>query len=204
MIHLPELPYEYTALEPYMSKESLEYHHDKHHKTYVDFVNNYIKEHREFAHMTLEEMIIVSSKDVKLTALFNNAAQVFNHNAFWPTLKAHEVTKVPSELEKKLKEDFGSVTHFKEALVKAGTTLFGSGWAWLTLEAGKLVIKKYQNGGTPIAHDLPAIMPCDVWEHSYYIDYRNKRAEYMERFVNHLINWEHVNEMYLKAIGNLA
>jgi len=200
MFKLPELTYSYDALAPYMSAESLEYHHDKHHQAYVDFVNNYVKENPEFQGKSLEEIIKISAKDKSLTTLFNNAAQIFNHNEFWLSLKKHNETKIPSELQKKIIEDFGSVDQFKEAFIKSGTTLFGSGWVWLTLIDNKLTLLQYEKGGNPLPDNHPPLLSCDVWEHSYYIDYRNRRADYLKAFVNNLVNWEYVAEQFNKAI----
>lgn len=200
MFKLPDLPYSYDALHPYMSAETLEFHHDKHHQAYVTFVNNYVKDHPQFANLSLEEIIIKASKDAELAPLFNNAAQIFNHNEFWPTMHKSSKSKFPGELEKQIKQDFGSVDEFKQAFEQAAVSLFGAGWAWLTFDHGRLIIKKYQNGGNPLADRLPAIMGCDVWEHSYYIDYRNKRADYVKAFLNHLVNWEYVNECFVTRV----
>lgn len=200
MLKLQDLPYGYDALQPYMSSETLEYHHDKHHQAYINFVNDFVKNNPQFSDLSLADIIKTSAKDKKLSSLFNNAAQIFNHNEFWPSLKKHETTKIPSELEKKIIEDFGSIDKFKSDFVKSGSTLFGSGWVWLTLVNGKLTFLQYQNGGNTLPDNHPAILGCDVWEHSYYIDYRNKRPDYLNAFINNLVNWEYTAEQYSKAI----
>lgn len=192
MFKLVDLPYASQALEPYMSSETLEYHHGKHHAAYVNFVNDFISKDTSFNDKSLEGIITISSKDTKLKSLFNNAAQVFNHNEFWQMMKKSEAPKLPSTVEEQIKKDFGSFEAFKEAFTSAGKTLFGSGWVWLILNDNRLEIRQYPNGGNPVPDQLPVILGCDVWEHSYYIDYRNRRPDYLNAFIEHLVNWEYI------------
>jgi Fe-Mn family superoxide dismutase len=193
---LPDLPYSYDALAPYMSRETLEYHHDKHHLAYVNNGNNLLKG-TEFEGKTLEE--VVKGSFGKNAPLFNNAAQHYNHVLFWQWMKPNGGGAVPGELEAKIVADFGSMDKFKEDFVAAGIGQFGSGWAWLALVDGKLAITKTPNGENPLVHGGTPLLGVDVWEHSYYIDYRNRRPDYLKAFVDHLVNWEYVAELYAKA-----
>jgi Fe-Mn family superoxide dismutase len=193
---LPELPYAYDALQPYMSKETLEYHHDKHHQAYVTNGNNLLKG-SEFEGKSLED--IVKGSFGKNAGLFNNAGQHYNHLHFWNWMKPNGGGAIPGKLEKKIIEDLGSVEKFKEDFIQAGVTQFGSGWAWLAVKDGKLAIMKSANGESPLVSGALPILGCDVWEHSYYIDYRNRRPDYLKAFVDHMINWEYVEKMFAEA-----
>jgi Fe-Mn family superoxide dismutase len=193
---LPELPYSYDALAPYMSRETLEYHHDKHHLAYVNNGNNLLKG-TEFEGKSLEE--IVTGSYGKNAPLFNNAGQHFNHLHFWHWMKPNGGGALPGELEKKIAEDIGSVEKFKEEFIAAGVGQFGSGWAWLTLKDGKLSVTKTPNGENPLVHGGVPLLGVDVWEHSYYIDYRNRRPDYLKAFLDHMVNWDYVAELYSKA-----
>ncbi|MBP2148282.1 superoxide dismutase [Xanthobacter autotrophicus DSM 597] len=193
---LPDLPYAYDALAPYMSRETLEYHHDKHHLAYVNNGNNLLKG-TEFEGKTLEEIVVGSFG--KNAPLFNNAGQHYNHLHFWNWMKPNGGGPIPGELEKKIIEDLGSVEKFKEDFIAAGVGQFGSGWAWLALKDGKLSIMKSANGENPLVQGATPLLGVDVWEHSYYIDYRNRRPDYLKAFVEHLINWDYVAELYSKA-----
>ena len=188
---LPSLPYANDALAPYMSAETLDFHHGKHHQTYVTNLNNLIKD-TDLQNSSLEEIVVKSSKDSSMAGIFNNAGQHWNHILFWQCMKPKGGGSIPSELEKKLSEDFGSVDKFKEAFIQAGTTQFGSGWAWLAVNNGKLVVTKSANASNPLVDGMKPILGCDVWEHSYYIDYRNKRPDYLKAFLDSLVNWEFV------------
>ena len=195
---LPELPYAYDSLDPYMSAETLEFHHDKHHNAYV--VNgNKLLEETNLKEKTLEE-IVKGSWEQELTGLFNNSAQHWNHIEFWKMMSPKGGGKIPSELEKKIIEDFESVDKFKATFCEAGATQFGSGWAWLVLsDNGKLEVTKTANGENPLIHGGHTLLGCDVWEHSYYIDYRNARPDYLKAFVDNLDNWEYVAERFNNA-----
>ena len=188
---LPSLPYANDALAPYMSAETLDFHHGKHHQTYVTNLNNLIKD-TDLQNSSLEEIVVKSSKDSSMAGIFNNAGQHWNHILFWQCMKPNGGGSIPSELEKKLNEDFGSVDKFKEAFIQAGTTQFGSGWAWLAVNNGKLVVTKSANASNPLVDGMKPILGCDVWEHSYYIDYRNRRPDYLKAFLDNLVNWEFV------------
>ena len=188
---LPSLPYANDALAPYMSAETLDFHHGKHHQTYVTNLNNLIKD-THLQDSSLEEIVVKSSKDASMAGIFNNAGQHWNHILFWQCMKPNGGGPIPSELEKKLNQDFGSIDKFKEAFIQAGTTQFGSGWAWLAINDGKLVVTKSANASNPLVDGMKPILGCDVWEHSYYIDYRNKRADYLKAFIDSLVNWEFV------------
>lgn len=193
---LPELPYAYDALQPYMSRETLEFHHDKHHKAYVDNGNNLMKG-SEFEGKSVEE--VVRGSYGKNQGLFNNAGQHYNHVHFWQWMKPNGGGPIPGRLEQKIKEDLGSIDKFKDDFIQAGVTQFGSGWCWLAVKDGKLQIMKTANGENPLVHGAEPILGCDVWEHSYYIDYRNRRPDYLKAFVENLVNWEHVEEMFQQA-----
>ena len=188
---LPSLPYANDALAPYMSAETLDFHHGKHHQTYVTNLNNLLKDH-ELQSSSLEDIVIKASKDASMAGIFNNAGQHWNHILFWQCMKPNGGGSIPSELEGRLNSDFGSVEQFKEAFIQAGTTQFGSGWAWLAIDNGKLVVTKSPNASNPLVDGMKPILGCDVWEHSYYIDYRNKRPDYLKAFLDSLVNWEFV------------
>ena len=189
---LPSLPYANDALAPYMSAETLDFHHGKHHQTYVTNLNNLLKDN-ELQGASLEDIVVKSSKDTSMAGIFNNAGQHWNHILFWQCMKPNGGGSIPSELEARLNSDFGSVDQFKEAFIQAGTTQFGSGWAWLAIDNGKLVVTKSANASNPLVDGMKPILGCDVWEHSYYIDYRNKRPDYLKAFLDNLVNWEFVS-----------
>ena len=194
MLNLPELPYEYDSLAPYMSKETLEFHHDKHHNTYVVNANKIIEDNN-INYDNLESLVKNSHSSNQ--GLFNNAAQHWNHIEFWQWMKPNGGGNIPSELESKIVEDFGSFDKFRADFIAAGATQFGSGWCWLVKGTdGKLSVTKTPNGENPIIHDQKALLGCDVWEHSYYIDYRNARPKYLEAFIDNLVNWERVAELF--------
>lgn len=182
---LPPLPYAADALEPVMSKETIEYHYGKHLQTYVDNLNR-LTEGTPQANATLEELILTATGPV-----FNNAAQVWNHTFFFNSLTPQK-TEIPAELEFVLTRDFGSVEEFKARFKKAAVDIFGSGWAWLAQDrSGKLHIIQESNAGNPLRAGYKPLLTIDVWEHAYYIDYRNRRAEFVDRCMN-LINWKKV------------
>jgi len=191
---LPALPYAYDALGPYMSKETLEFHHDKHHQAYVTNGNKLL-EGSGLEILALED--IVKEAYGKNPGLFNNAGQHYNHVHFWNWMKPNGGGKnVPGALAKAIDTDLGGFDKFRADFINAGTTQFGSGWAWLTFKGGKLEVTKTPNGESPLVHGGTPILGVDVWEHSYYIDYRNARPKYLEAWFDNLINWEHVEELY--------
>jgi len=194
---LPDLPYAHDALGPVMSAETLEFHHDKHHQAYVDNGNKLLDD-SDLKGKSLED--IVKGSHGSNAGLFNNAAQHYNHLHFWQWMKPNGGgDKLPGSLAAKIDEDLGGYGAFKEAFVQAGLTQFGSGWCWLALKNGKLEVTKTPNGENPLVHGATPLLGCDVWEHSYYIDYRNARPKYLEAFVDSLINWEYVAELYEAA-----
>jgi Fe-Mn family superoxide dismutase len=193
---LPALPYGYNALQPILSEETLQYHHDAHHGTYVKTLNKLIEGRADFENLTLEEII----KREQPGALFNNAAQAWNHAFYWNCLTPDaQKAKMDSELESALVESFGSVEAFKNQFQTAATKQFGSGWAWLVKERdGKLAIETTTNAETPLQQGKCCLLTCDVWEHAYYIDYRNLRPKYLEAFWE-VVNWQFVGEQFSKA-----
>ena len=188
---LPSLPYASDALAPYMSSETLDFHHGKHHQTYVTNLNNLVKD-TDMQDSSLEEIVVKSSKDPSLAGIFNNAGQHWNHILFWQCMKPNGGGSMPSELESRITSDLGGIDQFKEAFIQAGITQFGSGWAWLAIDNGKLVVTKSPNASNPLVDGMKPILGCDVWEHSYYIDYRNKRPDYLKAFLDSMVNWEFV------------
>ena len=191
---LPDLPYAYDALAPYMSAETLEFHHDKHHNAYV-VKGNELAEAAGMGDLSLEEIIAQSFG--KNAGLFNNAGQHYNHIHFWNWMKKDGGgTKVPGKIQTAIDSDLGGYDKFRADLVAAGVGQFGSGWAWVVVKDGKLEIMKTPNGENPLVHGASPILGVDVWEHSYYIDYRNARPKYLEAFIDNMINWEYVEQMY--------
>ena len=188
---LPKLDYAKNALAPIMSEETLDLHHGKHHQTYITNLNNFIKD-TDMAGMSLEEIVHNSSKDKSKAGIFNNASQHWNHELFWKCMKPNGGGSMPKKLEDRIKSDLGSVEEFKKQFIQAGITQFGSGWCWLSISNGKLVVSKTPNAENPLIHNMKPILGCDVWEHSYYVDYRNRRPEYLENFFEKLVNWEYV------------
>jgi Fe-Mn family superoxide dismutase len=183
---LPALPYELNALEPHISKETLEFHHGKHHQTYVTNLNNLIKG-TEFADMSLEDIVKKSSGGI-----FNNAAQIWNHTFYWNCLSPNGGGQPSGALADAINSTFGSFDKFKEEFTKTAVTTFGSGWGWLVKNAdGSLALVSTSNAGTPMTSGQTALLTCDVWEHAYYIDYRNARPKYVGAFWN-LVNWDFV------------
>ena len=183
---LPELPYAGDALAPHISAETIEYHYGKHHKTYVDNINRLIAG-TEFENLSLEDIVKKSSGGI-----FNNSAQIWNHSFYWNCLSPNSGGEPSGELANAINNSFGSFAEFKEQFTKTAVTLFGSGWAWLVKNSdGKLSIEAASNAGTPVKEGKNVLLTCDVWEHAYYIDYRNARAKYVEAFWN-LVNWNFV------------
>tara|TARA_B100001029_G_scaffold174675_1_gene175065 strand:- start:1195 stop:1782 length:588 start_codon:yes stop_codon:yes gene_type:complete len=191
MFELPKLDYKNDALSPIMSEQTLDLHHGKHHQTYITNLNNFIKD-TELVKLSLEEIIKKTSNDKKKSGIFNNASQHWNHNLFWKCMKPNGGGKIPGKLENKINKDFGKVEKFREEFIKAGVTQFGSGWCWLSMQNDKLVISKTPNAENPLIYGMKPLLGCDVWEHSYYLDYKNKRPVYLENFFDKLINWEFV------------
>lgn len=194
---LPDLPYAYDALAPYMSAETLEFHHDKHHQAYVTKGNEMLAG-SDWEGKALED--IVRHAGANDQGLLNQVGQHYNHIHFWNWMKPNGGgTSLPGALQSAIDSDLGGYDKFKADFMAAGATQFGSGWCWLAVKDGKLEIMKTANGDNPLTHGASPILGCDVWEHSYYIDYRNARPKYLEAFVDNMINWDYVAEMFEAA-----
>ncbi|MGI9408709.1 MAG: superoxide dismutase [Hyphomicrobiaceae bacterium] len=190
---LPDLPYAYDALAPHMSQETLEFHHDKHHNAYVTTGNGLI-EGTDFANLSLTKIVRKAYAD-KNQALINQAGQHYNHLHFWNWMKPDGGgSSLPGKVEA-LVNGYGGYDKVRADFIQAGVTQFGSGWAWLAVRDGKLEVTKTANGENPLMMGAQPILGCDVWEHSYYIDYRNARPKYLEVFFDSLVNWEYVEGM---------
>ena len=190
---LPALPYDKGALAPHISAETLEFHYGKHHQAYVTNLNKLLEGKPE-ANKSLEDIIASSEGGV-----FNNAAQVWNHTFYWHSMKPNGGGQPTGDLAAAITRDFGSFDKFKEEFTAAATTQFGSGWAWLVLDKGKLAVTKTGNADLPLKHGQKALLTLDVWEHAYYIDYRNARPKYIETFLGHLANWDFATENLKKG-----
>jgi Fe-Mn family superoxide dismutase len=191
-ISLPELPYAKDALAPYISANTLDFHHDKHHNAYVTNANKLI-EGTDLANLDAEAIIKKVAGDASKAGVFNNVAQAWNHSFYWKCMKPGGGGVPTGAVAQKINADFGSYEKFVEELKNAGATQFGSGWAWLVVKDGKLAVMKTANADTPIAQGVKPLLTVDVWEHAYYLDYQNRRPDYLTAFVNHLINWDFVN-----------
>jgi Fe-Mn family superoxide dismutase len=188
-IGLPALPYAIDALAPVISSRTLEFHHGKHHKTYVDNVNDMVKG-TDLAGKSLEEIVRAAAADKEKSKLFNNAAQVWNHTFYWNSLKPGGGGKPGEKLLRKLDASFKSFDEFKTQFADAAVGQFGSGWAWLVAEGDALKIVKTANADLPLVHGQRALLTIDVWEHAYYLDYQNLRKKYAQELVEKLLNWE--------------
>jgi Fe-Mn family superoxide dismutase len=188
---LPALPYSLDALEPHISARTLEFHHGKHHAAYVTNLNNLVAG-SDLEGQSLEDTILAVAGDASKAGVFNNAAQVWNHTFYWQGMKPGGGGAPTGDLAAKIDADFGSFDAFKEQFKAAGATQFGSGWAWLVLDNGTLKITKTGNADLPLAHGQKALLTMDVWEHAYYLDYQNRRPDYMTTFLDKLVNWDFV------------
>ncbi len=191
---LPALPFDKTALEPHISAQTFDFHHGKHHAAYVNNLNGLLKD-SPLAKASLEEVILSSAKNLPAQqGLFNNAAQVWNHTFFWNCLTPNGGGKPSGKLLARIESDFGSYEKFAEEFKNAAVTQFGSGWAWLVEENGKLKIVKTANADLPMAHGQKALLTVDVWEHAYYLDYQNRRPDFVQTFLDKLVNWRFVEK----------
>ncbi len=193
---LPELPYSYDALDPYMSSETLEFHHDKHHMAYISKGNELLIGTGQ-ENKSLEEAMVWAHKNN--SGLFNQLGQHYNHLHFWNWMKQNGGgTSMDGALAQKIAEDIGGYDAFRAKFIEAGMTQFGSGWCWLAQDnqSGKLEVIKTPNGENPVVFGKTALLGCDVWEHSYYIDYRNARPKYLEAFIDNMINWDYVAQLF--------
>ena len=191
-INLPDLPYGKDVLSPFISANTLEFHYGKHHKTYVDNLNKLI-DGTDLAKLPLEEIIKIAAKDPAKTGIFNNAAQVWNHSFYWQCLKKGGGGTPTGIIAKKIDATWGTYDKFAEELKNAGITQFGSGWAWLVQDGKDIKIIKTANADTPLAHGQKPVLTIDVWEHAYYLDYQNRRPDYLSAVIKNLINWDFVN-----------
>ncbi|RPI27652.1 MAG: superoxide dismutase [Acidobacteria bacterium] len=191
---LPPLPYDAGALEPYLTRENMELHHDKHHQAYVTNLNKFIEQGKVDGTKSLEEIILASDGPV-----FNNAAQVWNHTFFWNCMKPGGGGQPLKDLAQAIERDLGSFERFRQEFTDAAVSQFGSGWAWLVLAGGKLQVVKTSNADLPMKHGQVALLTCDVWEHAYYPTYKNVRPKYVEVFLNNLVNWGFVASNFSKA-----
>ena len=196
---LPDLPYDYEALAPYMSAKTLHLHHDKHHQAYVTNLNNLI-EGTEFAGKSLEDIVTGSYGDAAKQGIFNNAGQHWNHNLFWRIMRKGGGGSPGGELAKRIDDAFGSFDAFKEQFKTAGVTQFGSGWAWLAVQGDQLKVLKTPNGENPLVQGMRPILGVDVWEHAYYLKYQNRRPDYLKAWWD-AVNWDAVAARYAKARG---
>jgi superoxide dismutase, Fe-Mn family len=186
---LPPLPYAMDALEPVISAETLSFHHDKHHKAYVDKLNELLTG-TNLADLTLEALILRTAGEKEHAAIFNNAAQAWNHAFYWCCLTPKAANQVPTALSKKIENSFGDLTTLKGQFAKAAIEQFGSGWAWLVLDGSNLRITNTSNADDPLPKHLRPLLTLDVWEHAYYLDYQNRRPDYVHAVLDKLINWE--------------
>jgi len=195
---LPPLPYAKTALEPHMSERTFDFHYGKHHQAYVTNLNNLVKD-TPLASQTLEQIIVATAKDETKAGVFNNAAQVWNHTFFWHSMKPGGGGAPTGKLADLLTKTFGSLDAFKEQFKAAAVSQFGSGWAWLVLDKGELKITKTANAVTPVATGQTPLLTVDVWEHAYYLDYQNRRPDFVQTFLDKLVNWDFVAANLAKA-----
>ena len=191
MFTLPELPYAINALAPHISAETLEYHHGKHHKTYVDNLNKLVAG-TEYDQMSLEQIVQATAGKTDKAGIFNNAAQVWNHTFFWNCMRPRGGGQPSGEVQKAIEQSFGSLDKFKQQFKEAATSQFGSGWAWLVRDGSSLKITKTPNAVDPLAQGQTALLTCDVWEHAYYLDFQNRRPDFVQTFLDQLVNWDFV------------
>lgn len=185
---LPPLPYAENALEPVISARTIGFHYGKHHKGYVDNLNKMIAG-TDYAGLTLEKLVCGTVGKIEKTAIFNNASQTWNHTFFWHSLSPQGGGEPSAALKKKIEDDFGTVDACKKELTTAATSQFGSGWAWLVSDGGVLKVVKTCNANSPLAMGMKPLLTIDVWEHAYYLDYQNRRADYVAAVLDKLIDW---------------
>lgn len=192
MFNLKPLPFELNALEPFISAKTMEFHYGKHHQAYIDNLNKLVLD-TDLAGLTLEEIIVKTKNSSEQASIFNNAAQVYNHDIFWQSLSANPIDReVSDQVLLQIKESFSSLDNFYNQFKNIGLSQFGSGWIWLVKGGKGLEIIKTANADNPIAHGLKPLLAIDVWEHSYYLDYQNKRADFLDSCLKNLINWKFV------------
>ncbi|ACF14827.1 Superoxide dismutase [Chloroherpeton thalassium ATCC 35110] len=189
----PKLPYELNALEPHISANTLEFHYGKHHAAYVTKYNGFVKD-TPYDKMPLEDVIKATAGDASKAGIFNNGAQAWNHSFYWNCLSPNGGGAPTGKIADKINEDCGSYENFVAAFKDAAATQFGSGWAWLVLDGGKLKITKTLNAANPMTEGQTTLLTLDVWEHAYYLDYQNRRPDYIQTFLEKLVNWDFVNQ----------
>ncbi len=194
---LPPLPYAEDALAPVISAKTLQFHYGKHHKGYVDKLNDLVKG-TPFAEMSLEDIVAETCGDEDNRKIFNNAAQIWNHTFYWNSLSPSKTTP-SADLQKAIERDFGSLDALKKELKQKATDHFGSGWAWLVYEGGTLKVKDTGDADTPKAHGVACLLTVDVWEHAYYLDYQNVRKDHVDAVVEKLLNWDFASQNFAKA-----
>ncbi len=199
---LPELPFDREALEPHITANTLNYHYEKHHQSYVTKANELVVG-TPLEKMDLEEALLEAHKQ-GVNPAFNNIAQIYNHNLFWNSLSANGGGDIFAPFAARLDEDFGSFENFKEQFIAAGMGQFGSGWVWLIADQGKLEIVKTTNAECPLTDGKTPLLVCDVWEHAYYLDYQNKRVDFLNVFIDKLINWDFAVQQYKNHIGMMG
>ncbi len=198
MFELKKLGFAKYALEPYISSQTIDFHYSKHHQAYVNKLNDLIENKEEFNNLSLEEIIKKTANNQDLATIFNNAGQIYNHNFFWQSLSPDK-QEIPADLLIKIEENFSSLENFKEEFTQAAITQFGSGWVWLVKdENNKLILIKTSNADNPLTKNLTPLFTIDVWEHAYYLDYQNKRPEFIKNILDNLVNWEFILENYKK------
>jgi Fe-Mn family superoxide dismutase len=195
---LPPLPYPKNALEPHTSAQTLDFHHGKHHQAYVTNLNNLVKG-SPMENQSLEEIITATAKDASKAGIFNNAAQVWNHTFFWNCMKPHGGGAPSGNIAQGIDRDLGGLAKFKDDFKAAAVAQFGSGWAWLVASGGKLSITRTPNAVNPLSEGQTALLTCDVWEHAYYLDFQNRRPDFVQAFLDHLVNWDFVAQNLAKA-----
>ena len=203
---LDPLPFDKSALEPHMSAKTLELHHDKHHATYVKKLNELIAGSK-LEGQTLEQIILATARKSAKAKIFNNAAQTWNHAFFWKCLKAGGGGKPDGRLAERIEADLGGFEAMKKKFSQVAADQFGSGWAWLVLDKGKLAVIGTGNADLPLAHQKQALLTLDVWEHAYYVDYQNRRPDFITAFLDHLVNWDFAAanlETYLSGLTEHA
>ena len=197
---LPVLPYAENALDPIITANTIGFHYGKHHRGYIDTLNKLIAG-TQLANLSLEQIIARTSGKASKVAILNNAAQAWNHSFYWRSLRPNGGGEPPAALQQKIEASFGSLDACKKALATAATTEFGSGWAWLVLDAGKLKVVQTNNAKTPLTKGMTPLLAIDVWEHAYYLDYQNRRADYVNGVLEKLINWDFANENLSLALA---
>jgi Fe-Mn family superoxide dismutase len=190
MHELPALPFKDDALDPVISARTLSFHHGKHHKAYVDNLNGLLKDQPDLAKLSLEDLCQKIVGDPQKAGMFNNAAQIWNHTFYWNSMRPKGGGAPTGDMLELVNASFGDYGKFKEAFATAAKTQFGSGWAWVTFDGKRLAVEKTANADTPMAHGKRCLLTIDVWEHAYYLDFQNRRPDYVTAFLDSLVNWE--------------